>query len=127
MREIIKASDAPKAVGPYSQGVKANGFIFFSGQIALDPVSGDLTGGGIINETGQVLKNIGALLRSQNLSVEDVVKTTVFITDMNNFPVVNDIYGKFFGTNPPARSCVEVSKLPKGALVEIELVARMPQ
>ena len=123
MKRIVSTTHAPAAVGPYSQGVAANGFIFFSGQIPLDPATGQMVAGGIKEQTRQVLKNIDALLKSEGLTTENVVKATVFITDMNLFGEVNEIYAQYFKTNPPARSCVQVCNLPKDALVEIEVTA----
>ena len=123
MKRVIYTESAPKAVGPYSQGVAAGDFIFFSGQVPLDPATGKLVAGGISEQTRQVLKNVEALLESESLTAKNVVKATVFITDMNDFSAVNAEYAKYFTGNPPARSCVEVSKLPLDALVEIEIVA----
>lgn len=122
MKEIISTDKAPAAIGPYSQAVKAGGFMFLSGQIPLDPATMEVVPGCVSCQTEQVLKNIQALLESQGLSCADVVKTTVFITDMGNFAAVNEVYGKFFSEKAPARSCVEVSALPKGVLVEIEAI-----
>lgn len=123
-RRVISVTGAPKAIGPYSQGIAVGDLIFFSGQIAIDPETAELVSGGVENETKQILKNIDALLKSEDLSPENVVKTTVFITDMADFSRVNAIYGEYFSFMPPARSCVEVSKLPLGAKVEIEIIAK---
>jgi len=122
-KTIISTPNAPAAIGPYSQGVMVGDFIFFSGQIPLCPQSGKLIGGGIKEQTRQVLKNIDALLKSQNLAAESVVKATVFLTDLNDFGTFNELYAEYFNTNPPARSCVQVCKLPMGASVEIEIIA----
>lgn len=122
MKEIISTDKTPAAIGPYSQAVKAGGFMFLSGQIPLDPATMEVVPGCVSCQTEQVLKNIQALLESQGQSLADVVKTTVFITDMGNFAAVNEVYGKFFSGKAPARSCVEVSALPKGVLVEIEAI-----
>lgn len=122
-REIVATDRAPKAIGPYSQGVKAGGFVFFSGQIPLDPATGEIRGADIAAQAEQVMENIGAVLSATGLGFSDVVKTTIFLADLANFSVVNDIYGKRFPTEPPARSTVEVKGLPRGALVEIEVVA----
>jgi 2-iminobutanoate/2-iminopropanoate deaminase len=122
-KEIISTDQAPKAIGPYSQGVKAGGFVFFSGAIALDPVSGEMCQGGVEAETELVMKNIGALLAAAGLGFTDVVKTTIFLADMADFAAVNAIYGRHFAENPPARSTVEVKGLPRGAQVEIEVIA----
>ncbi len=122
-RSVINTNEAPGAVGPYSQGISYNGLFYFSGQIALDPQSGKLVDGGVEAQARQVLQNINALLKSQNLTAQNVLKTTVFITDITKFSAVNSIYAEFFNAEPPARSCVEVSKLPLGAAIEIEIVA----
>ena len=120
--EIINTKNAPQAIGPYSQGIKANGFYFFSGQIALTP-SGDFRDESIENQTLQIFKNIEALLLEANISKENIIKTTIFLADMNNFNQVNEIYANFFQEHKPARSTVEVSRLPKDAKVEIEITA----
>jgi 2-iminobutanoate/2-iminopropanoate deaminase len=122
-KEIISTEQAPKAIGPYSQGVKAGGFLFLSGAIALDPVSGEMCQGGISAETELVMKNIGALLQAAGLGYGDVVKTVIYLANMGDFATVNAIYGRFFPENPPARVTVEVKGLPRGALVEIEITA----
>ncbi|MBJ6727709.1 RidA family protein [Geomesophilobacter sediminis] len=122
-KEIISTDRAPKAIGPYSQGVKAGGFLFLSGAIALDPVTGEMKQGGIEAETEQVMANIGALLEAAGASFADVVKTVIYLADMKDFTTVNGIYGRFFAENPPARVTVEVKGLPRGALVEIEVTA----
>jgi len=119
----IKTAQAPAAIGPYSQAIKAGGFLYTSGQIPLDPVSGAVTPGDITVQARQVLNNLQAVLRAGGSSLSDVVKTTVFITDMNNFARFNEIYAGFFTAPYPARSCVEVSRLPKDVLLEIEAVA----
>ena len=122
-KKIIATSAAPAAIGPYSQAVSANGFLYLSGMLAIDPQTGSLVGGDAPAQAKQILKNISALLASEGLSIENVVKTTVFLTDLSEFGAVNAVYGETFAKNPPARSCVEVSRLPKDALVEIECVA----
>ncbi|MDR2201941.1 MAG: RidA family protein [Clostridiales bacterium] len=122
-RRIIETKNAPAAIGPYSQGIAAGGLVFFSGQIAIDPRSGETVSGGVTEQARRVLKNIAALLESQNMTAQNVVKTTVYLTDMNDFAALNAVYAEFFGVNPPARSCVGVASLPKGALVEIEITA----
>ena len=114
---------APQAIGPYSQAIKANGFLFVSGQIPLDPVSGQLAYGGIEVQTHQVLKNLSAILDQAGLTFADVVKTTVFIQDMNDFGQVNQVYAEYFKSEPPARACVQVARLPRDVGVEIELIA----
>ena len=123
MKRIIATQTAPAAVGPYSQAVVAGNLMFCSGQIALDPATGTMVGSDFAGQTEQVLKNVTALLASEGLSLTDVVKATVFATDMGAFPAVNEVYARFFTSEPPARSFVEVSALPKNALVEIEVIA----
>ena len=118
----INAKEAPAAVGPYVHAVKANGFVFTSGQLGLNPEDGTLPEG-IVAQTEQSLKNIGAVLKAAGLSYEDVIKTTIFVADMNDFATVNEIYSKYFTGETPARSCVQAAKLPKGGLVEIEAIA----
>jgi len=124
-KQIISTNTAPVAIGPYSQGVKAGDLIFFSGQIPLDAVTGKLVDGGVIEQTVQVLKNIDALLKSQGLTSKNVVKATVFLVDLGDFAKVNAEYAKYFAVEPPARSCVQVSKLPMGSLIEIEVIAHI--
>ena len=124
MNEIIATNNAPGAIGPYSQAVKtAGGMLFVSGQIPLVPATGAVVEGGIEAQTTQVLDNLKAIVTAAGYSPADVVKTTVYITDMGNFGKVNEIYGKYFTENCPARVCVEVSKLPKDVLVEIDVIA----
>ena len=124
-KQVIKTSYAPDPVGPYNQAIKAGNFIYCSGQIAIDPVSNKINClGNIENETTQVLKNLLAVLNAGGASAEDVIKTTIYLTDLKNFKTVNDIYSDFFKVeNPPARACVEVSSLPKGVLIEIDCIA----
>lgn len=122
MKKIISTDKAPAAIGPYSQGVKAGGFLFLSGQIALDPKTMAVVGEDAATQTEQALKNMKAALESQGLDFSDVVKTTVFIKDMNDFGKINEIYGKYFTKDAPARSCVEVARLPKDVLVEVEAI-----
>ena len=124
MRAVVTAG-APKAIGPYSQGIVADGFLFSAGQAALDPLTSDLVAGGIEPETERVMANLTAVLDAAGASWGDVVKTTIFLVDMADFAVVNDIYGRFVTDPPPARSTVGVAALPKGARVEIEVVARV--
>ncbi len=124
MKEIIATDRAPKAIGPYSQGVKAGGFVFLSGQIALDPVTGELCAGDVVAQTEQVMENVGAVLAAAGLAFEDVVKSTIFLANLADFARVNEVYGRRFPVNPPARSTVEVQGLPRGALVEIEVIAQ---
>ena len=119
----IATNNAPAAIGPYSQAIFANGFLFSSGQIAINPQTGELVDGGITAQTRQVFANLGEVLKAAEMGFEDVVKTTVFLADMNDFGQINEIYGEFFTQNLPARSAVAVKALPKGALIEIELIA----
>lgn len=123
MKKTLSTDKAPAAIGPYSQGVLAEGLYFFSGQIPLHPVTGELVGETIEEQTEQVFQNIAGLLDSQGLTFAQVIKTTVFIRNMADFPAVNAIYGRYFTQPFPARSCVEVSALPKGALIEVEVIA----
>jgi len=124
MRQIIKTDRAPAAIGPYNQGILADGsFIFTAGQIPLDPASGNMVAGGIAEQTHQVLKNLRAVLEAAGSSLNRVVKTTVFLQNLDDFAKMNEIYAEYFSDQAPARSTVQVAKLPKGALVEIEAVA----
>lgn len=122
--EVISTDKAPTAIGPYSQGIVSGGLIFFAGQISLTP-EGDLIDGTVEEQTVQVLKNIQGLLESQNLTPSDVVKCTVFLSDLGDFDSVNRLYANYFRDHKPARSCVEVSALPKGVKVEIEVIAQI--
>ncbi|WP_407399113.1 RidA family protein [Anaerovibrio sp.] len=124
MNEIIATTNAPGAIGPYSQAVKTTGgMLFVSGQIPLVPATGAVVEGGIVEQTTQVLENLKAIVTAAGYTLSDVVKTTVYITNMGDFGKVNEIYGKYFTENCPARVCVEVSKLPKDVLVEIDVIA----
>jgi 2-iminobutanoate/2-iminopropanoate deaminase len=123
MKKIISTSEAPAAIGPYSQAVRSGRFLFCSGQIPLDPKSGQIISGDIAAQTRRVLDNIAAVLRAEGLTFDNVVKTTIFVTDLGDFQTVNEIYGSYFKQDPPARSTVQVSALPKGAKVEIEVIA----
>jgi 2-iminobutanoate/2-iminopropanoate deaminase len=122
-RDAVSTPNAPQAIGPYSQAIKANGFLFTSGQIALDPKTNTLITGGIVDQTEQVLKNLTAILQAAGSSWEKVVKTTVFLKDMGEFGQMNEVYGKVCKGAPPARSTVEVARLPKDVAVEIDLIA----
>jgi len=122
-RETVKTTKAPQAIGPYSQAVKAGNFVFCSGQIPLDPATMTVVEGGVDVQTRRVLENLAAVLEAAGSSLEKVVKTTVFLKDMNNFAEMNGVYGEFFKENPPARATVEVARLPKDVLVEIEVIA----
>jgi len=123
VKQIIRTESAPKAIGPYSQAVRAGDFLFASGQIPIDPKTGEFVVGGIAEETEQVLKNIKALLESAGTDLAHVVKTTVFLADMDDFAAMNEVYGRFFRENPPARATVQAARLPRDARVEIEVIA----
>jgi 2-iminobutanoate/2-iminopropanoate deaminase len=125
MREIVLTDRGPKPIGPYSQAVKANGFLYMSGQVALDPKTGEMVGATIAEQTERVMNNIKGILEAAGSNFHRVIKTTVFLKDMNDFAAMNDVYGKSFPTAPPARSTVQVSRLPKDALVEIEVIAAL--
>jgi len=122
-REIVRTAEAPAPVGPYSQAVRAGDWLFVSGQIALDPVTGELVNENAAAQAARVLENIGAILRAAGMDYADVVKTTIFLTDLRDFAAVNEVYARYFSERPPARSTVQVSALPKGARVEIEAIA----
>ena len=123
MKEIISTQAAPAAIGPYSQGVGAGGIVITSGQIPLDPATGNFVEGGVAEQTRQSLLNVQAILAAAGLTLENVVKTTVFLKDMNDFAAMNEVYATFFPSNPPARSALQVGKLPRDAMVEIEAIA----
>lgn len=122
-RELVKSDAAPAAIGPYSQAIKANGFVFLSGQIALDPRTGQIVGQDIKTQTRRVLDNITAVLQAAGTSLVKVVRCTVFLKDMNDFGPMNEEYGSYFKELPPARTTVQVSKLPRDALIEIDAIA----
>lgn len=123
MKQEVKTDKAPGVIGPYSQAVKAGGMVFVSGQIPLDPESGELVSGDIQAATRQVLENLQAILQEAGCGLDQVVKVTVFLQDMADFQQVNEVYGEFFQQNPPARACIQVAGLPKGASVEMEAMA----
>jgi|SRR5215831_10153987 2-iminobutanoate/2-iminopropanoate deaminase len=123
MKKIISTSDAPAAIGPYSQGVRVGSIIFYSGQIPLDPKTGQVVSGGIDVQTRRVMENIGGLLKAEGLGYENVVKTTIFLASMGDFQTVNEIYGGYFKQSPPARSTVQAGALPKNVSIEIEVIA----
>jgi len=123
MREIISTEHGPKAIGPYSQAVKANGFVFTAGQVALDPATGSVVGTEIKAQTERVMENLKGIVEAAGSSLHKVVKTTVFLKDMNEFSSMNEVYARYFPAAPPARSTVEVSRLPKDVRVEIEVIA----
>ena len=123
MKSVVTTDKAPAAIGPYSQAIKAGSFLFISGQIPVDPATGTVVSGDVAAQTKKVLDNITAILKSENLELENVVKTTVFLTDMNDFQTVNQVYGEYFSQDAPARGCVQVARLPKDVSVEIEAIA----
>ncbi len=123
MREVIATKDAPPAIGPYSQAIKAGGMVFCSGQIALDPASGTIVAGDVAQQTDRVLRNLAAVLDRAGSGLDRVVKTTVFLKNMGDFAAMNEVYGRYFQTAPPARSTVEAARLPKDVLVEIDAIA----
>jgi 2-iminobutanoate/2-iminopropanoate deaminase len=121
--DLVVTPGAPKAIGPYSQGIRANGLLFTAGQVALDPATGELVPGGIAEQTGRVMENLRAVLTAAGTDFSRVVKTTVFLVDMADFTAMNEVYGRAFGAHRPARSTVAVAALPRGARVEIEVIA----
>jgi 2-iminobutanoate/2-iminopropanoate deaminase len=123
MKKIVSTTEAPAAVGPYSQAVRVGQFVFTAGQIPLDPQSGQIVSEDISEQARRVLDNLTAVLKAENLTFDHIVKTTIFLTDMNDFAAVNEVYAGYFSQQPPARSTVAVSALPKGARVEIECIA----
>jgi 2-iminobutanoate/2-iminopropanoate deaminase len=123
MREIISTKDAPQAIGPYSQAIKANGFVFVSGQVAIDPTTQQVMSGDVAAQTDRVLRNLSEILEAGGSGLGKVVKSTVFLKNMDDFAAMNAIYGKYFSSAPPARSTVEVARLPKDVQVEIDVIA----
>jgi 2-iminobutanoate/2-iminopropanoate deaminase len=123
MKEIISTTNAPSAIGPYSQAIKAGNMIFVSGQIPIDSATGEFVSNDVKEQTVQVLKNLSAVLEAAGATLNDVVKTTVFIADMNDFGVMNEVYGQFFNDNKPARATVQAARLPRDAKVEIDCIA----
>ena len=123
MRKVISTDQAPGAVGAYSQGVRAGGSLFVSGQLPINPETGKMLAGDMGDQARQVLRNVLAIVRAGGLKGDDIVKTTVYLRNLDDFGAVNEVYAEVFGANPPARACVEVSRLPKGALIEIEAIA----
>src|ERR1700733_6233001 len=123
MREVVSTKDAPQAIGPYSQAIKANGFVFASGQIAIDPATQQLIGGDVATQTDRVLKTVSRFLLAGGSGLEKVVRSTVFLKNMSEFQAMNEVYGRYFSASPPARSTVEAARLPKDVLVEIDVIA----
>jgi 2-iminobutanoate/2-iminopropanoate deaminase len=123
MRDVIATKDAPQAIGPYSQAIRANGFVFVSGQVAIDPSTQQVISGDVAAQTERVLKNLSAILKAAGSGLEKVVRCGVFLKNMGDFAAMNEIYGRHFSTAPPARSTVEVARLPKDVLVEIDVIA----
>ncbi|HTP69245.1 MAG TPA: RidA family protein [Dongiaceae bacterium] len=123
MKDVVFTPRGPKPIGPYSQAVRANGFLFVSGQVGFDPQTGEFVGSDVRSQTERVLENLKAILEAAGVSLNHVVKTTVFLKDMNDFPAMNEVYAKFFSAAPPARSTVQAARLPKDALVEIDVIA----
>ena len=123
MRDVIATKDAPQAIGPYSQAIRANGFVFVSGQVAIDPSTQQVVSGDVAAQTDRVLKNLSAILTTAGSGLEKVVRSTVFLKNMGDFAAMNEVYGRYFSTAPPARSTVEVARLPKDVSVEIDVIA----
>src|SRR3984885_1203766 len=123
MRDVISTKEAPQAIGPYSQATRANGFVFVSGQVAIDPATQQVLSGDVAAQTDRVLKNVSAILNAAGSSLEKVVRSTVFLKNMGDFSAMNEVYGRYFNAKPPARSTVEVARLPKDVLVEIDVIA----
>ena len=123
MRDVILTDRGPQPIGPYSQAIRTNGFLYVSGQVALDPKTGEMAGTSIAQQTERTLENVKGILEAAGSNLHHVVKTTVFLKDMNDFAVMNEVYAKYFTSAPPARSTVQVARLPKDALVEIEVIA----
>lgn len=124
MNEAVRSQEAPAPIGPYSQAIMAGNELFCSGQVALDPATGELKGGDVAEQTRQALRNLGAVLEAAGMKYDNVVKTTVFLVDMNDFAAMNDVYAEYFGGSKPARSTVAVAGLPKGGRVEIDAIAK---
>ena len=123
MKEVISTKDAPQAIGPYSQAIRANGFVFVLGQVAIDPATQQVAGGDAAAQTDRVFKNLTAILKAAGTSLEKVVRSTVFLKNMGDFAAMNEVYGRYISSAPPARSTVEVARLPKDVLVEIDVIA----
>lgn len=123
MRDVIATVNAPQAIGPYSQAIRANGFVFVSGQVAIDPATQQVVSGDVAAQTDRVLKNLAGILQAAETGLEKVVRATVFLKNMGDFAAMNEVYGRYFHSTPPARSTVEVARLPKDVLVEIDVIA----
>jgi 2-iminobutanoate/2-iminopropanoate deaminase len=123
MREVIATKEGPQAIGPYSQAIRANGFVFVSGQVAIDPATQQVISGDVAVQSDRVLKNLSAILKAAGTGLEKVVRSTVFLKNMGDFTAMNEVYGRYFNSTPPARSTVEVARLPKDVLVEIDVIA----
>ena len=123
MREVISTENAPQAIGPYSQAIRANGFVFVSGQVAIDPATQQVIAGDVAAQSDRVLKNLSAILKAAGSGIEKVVRTTVFLKNMGDFAAMNEVYARHFSSAPPARSTVEAARLPKDVLVEIDVIA----
>src|SRR5277367_5068495 len=123
MKDVISTKDAPQAIGPYSQAIRANGFVFVSGQVAIDPATQQVLSGDVAAQTDRVLKNLSAILTAAGTGLDKVVRSTVFLKNMSDFAAMNEVYGRYFHSAPPARSTVEVARLPKDVLVEIDVIA----
>ena len=122
-RKVLSTDGAPKAIGPYSQGIDSGSLVFLSGQVALDPATGQMIAGGIVEQTDRILKNLEAVLKASGLTLNHVVRTTVFLVDLGDFAAMNEVYARHFPKDPPARSTVQVAALPKGARIEIDAIA----
>jgi 2-iminobutanoate/2-iminopropanoate deaminase len=125
MRQVIQTAGAPKAIGPYSQAIKTGSMVFCSGQVGLDPAAGKLVDGGVTAETERALKNLDAVLKESGASLRHVVRTTVYLADMKDFEAMNEVYGRYFGDHRPARSTIQAGGLPRGARVEIDVIATL--
>jgi 2-iminobutanoate/2-iminopropanoate deaminase len=123
MREVISTKDGPQAIGPYSQAIKANGFVFVSGQVAIDPATQQVVSGDVAAQTERVMKNLSGILKAAGSGLEKIVHSTVFLKNIGDFGAMNEVYGRYFSSAPPARSTVEVARLPKDVLVEIDVIA----
>jgi 2-iminobutanoate/2-iminopropanoate deaminase len=122
-KQIIESAEAPKPIGPYSQAVRLGEFVFLSGQVGLDPKTGELVGGGVAGETRRAMENLGGVLRAAGAGFSEVVRVTIYLTNLADFAQVNEIYGSYFAAEPPARATVQVAALPRGAAVEIDMIA----